>query len=181
MLTDRPDQWYAADCSCSSRRLSREDVVKPLSLNQTCFARVPADPDQWYAAALLILFCFQVMPKVSAQTITGSAPVPRLFCKFGQSAFPPMFWCSGAVSTNFSGRQAANPQTLYQRARRRSLLSACPCVVTAFRFSRRPLMTLGGWMLCLGSRMMLPERACTKPVGTPGRCFLFCFPLPLKD
>ncbi len=132
-------------------------------------------------SSLLILFCFQVMPKVSAQTITGSAPVPRLFCKFGQSAFPPMFWCSGAVSTNFSGRQAANPQTLYQRARRRSLLSACSCVVTAFRFSRRPLMTLGGWMLCLGSRMMLSERSCTKPDWTASRCFLFCFPLPLKD
>ncbi len=77
-------------------------------------------------SSLPMLFCFQVMPEVPAQTITDSAPVPRLFCSFGQSATPLMFWCSGAVSANFSGRQAATPQTPYQRVRRRFPASAQP-------------------------------------------------------
>ncbi len=56
-----------------------------------------------------MLFCFQVIPGALALIITGSASAPRLFCNLGQSASPPMFWCSGAVSTSFSERKAANP------------------------------------------------------------------------
>ena len=54
-------------------------------------------------------FLFSDHTRRQAANHHGLAAVPRLFCNLGQSASPPMFWCSGAVSTNFSSRKAANP------------------------------------------------------------------------
>ena len=90
----------------------KPQTLQTLYLKSSPTFSASASAQPMVCSSLPMLFCFQITPGGKPLIITGSVPVPRLFCKFSQSASPPMFWCSGAVSTNFSGRQAANPPNL---------------------------------------------------------------------
>ena len=88
---------------------SKPQILQILYLKSSPTFSASASTQPMVCSSLPMLFCFQIIPGALALIITGSVPVPRLFCNLGQSASPPMFWCSSAVSTNFFGQQAANP------------------------------------------------------------------------
>ena len=107
-----PPMFWCSGAVSTSFSEGKSQILQILYLKSSPTFSASASTQPMVCSSLPMLFCFQITPGGKPLIITGSVPVPRLFCKFSQSASPPMFWCSGAVSTNFSGRQAANPPNL---------------------------------------------------------------------